>query len=263
LDLALDLANETETMSGTVTHSSGAWQAVLLAARSVRGTETPVPGVGNYTMVFPGSANAAAAPGGDGIGLVTVDMAGPITMSGMMADGSPISQRVGVSKYAEWPLYVGTDQKGTNGSLLSWITFTDTGITSAIRSNNAVWIKKPSAGGTYYRGGFTNISAPLASTYNPWSGLWNTNAVVILGGGGLAAPITNRVAVWYDCVSVDPAATNQLALSIDPGSGYVTGSFKDPIREITNRIHGVVLQMSGQARGYFLGPSQSGYFLLK
>lgn len=262
MDLTIDLTtNETETISGTVTNST--WQAELLAVKSLYGTTNVVNEIGNYTLVLPGASDPATAPGGDGIAWVTVDDNGLITMSGLMGDGTSVSQQVGISKYGEWPLYARLYQKGTNGSILTWVTFNLTNQYSAIESNAAVWTKLSAAAGTNYTGGFTNSTYPIASAYSAWEDMGVTSGTVILNGGNLSAAITNTVTVGYNSIVVDPSATNKLTLTLDPASGYISGSFVDPTRNATNLIHAIILQQTNVARGYFLGTNQSGSFILK
>ena len=181
MSLALDMTNGTETIDGGIV-SSGSWTSVVQAVRSVVGTDSLVPGIGDYTLVIPGnSGSPSVSPGGDGILWGHIADSGAISMTGSLADGTSISQKTGISKYGEWPLYVPLYTNGVNGLLLSWITFTGTNQYSAIVSNSAVWIKKAAAGGSYYGGGFTVSPVPQASVFYPWDGLWVTNATVVLG----------------------------------------------------------------------------------
>ena len=262
MDLSLDLTGGTELIEGTIV-SSGSWTSVVQAVRSLAGYDGVVPGLGNYTMVIPGnSTNAANVPAGDGIIWVTVADKGVVTAVGSLADGTAVNQKSGISKYGQWPMYFPVYGNGANGLLLTWVTFTNSA-TTAIDESVAVWIKKSAAAGDYYGSGFSVSPTPMASTFEAWDGMRTTNATVVLGGGNLTTPITNNVTVWYNTITVDPAATNNLTLSIDPGNGYITGSFTDPARNATNQIYGIMLQQTNMARGYFLGNNQSGYFLMK
>lgn len=261
IDLVLDLTNSTETISGTVTNSG--WKTALEAVKSVLGTSDITPDVGDYTLVFAGSTNAAAAPAGDGFAKVTVGQNGLISMQGKLGDGTVISQKVGISKNGEWPLYVPLYNKGTNGSLLTWITFNLTNESSAVEASTVSWIKKSGAAGSTYPSGFEFETSPIASSYFPWDGPGLSEGVVILSGGNLAASITNSVTVGFDSITVDPSATNKLSLAFDPATGLVTGSFVDPTRNATNSIFGILLQQLSVARGYFVGTNQTGSFILK
>jgi hypothetical protein len=260
--LSLDF-NGTESISGSVTNTSANWKASVLALRSVYGTETIVPAVGDYIFTITGAGGSGATvPAGDGVLRVNVDDTGLVALGGQLADGTVVTQRVAMTKYAEWPLYLPAYNKGSNGVVLSWVIFNDTNSVNAVNSNNVVWVKTAGASSTNYSGGFTNATMPLASTYFAYDGLWLTGAKVILGGGNLATPITNSVNVVYDTVTVTTNNCN-LKLAIDPATGLVSGTFVDPGSSRTNSINGAILQMSQEARGYFMGTNASGYFLLK
>lgn len=264
VDVNLNLASvsNVETLSGSVTNAT--WKAVLSGVKSVYGTAELVPAVGDYTLVIAGFTNAATAPGGDGIAWVSVDDTGVLSMKGTLADGSAISQKVTLSKAGEWPLYVPVYNKGTNGSLLSWLTFNVTNSGSILESNVVAWNK--SSGLTTpktYTSGIALDTYADATPYYPWDGFSVSSGTVILSGGNLTTPITNTVTVGFDYIDVNPAATNGLALNLDPATGSVTGSFVDSAHSTTNSIYGIMLQQANEMRGYFIGTDQSGLFLLK
>jgi len=263
LTLSLDVAGNSEAITGTVSNTTAHWSVPLLALRSIVGTETILPVAGNYQLlvVDPGGSGASV-PAGDGVLRVNAGTDGQISVGGWLADGSSVTQRVGMTKYAEWPLYLPAYGRGLYGGVYGWVTFTDTNASNAVLSNNLAWVKTSGAGGTNFTGGFTNVTPALASTYYPWDGLWLSNAKAIIGGGNLAAPLTNIVDVAYDTVQVSSNFC-QLKLAIDPGKGLLTGSFVDPASGATRQINALVLPMQQQARGWFLGTNAGGYFLLK
>ena len=80
-----------------------------------------------------------------------------------------------------------------------------------------------------------------------------------------AFPITNQVTLTRTntiIVAHNTENTNGLTLRITPGTGLITGTFRNPLNaHQTNTIHGVLLQ-SNSAQGYFLGTNQNGAFLL-
>ncbi|MCY2924821.1 MAG: Ig-like domain-containing protein, partial [Planctomycetota bacterium] len=61
---------------------------------------------GSYTLLVPGSSDAAASPPGTGAGAVTVSASGIVTVSGNLADGTAIRQTTGAAADGSWPLYV-------------------------------------------------------------------------------------------------------------------------------------------------------------
>ncbi len=263
LTLDLDVAGNSEAITGTVSNTAAHWSVPLLALRSAVGTETVLPVVGNYQLLVVGpGGSGASVPAGDGILRINAGPDGQISVGGWLADGQVVTQRVGMTKYAEWPLYLPAYGRGLYGGVYGWVTFTDTNVNSAVLSNNLAWVKTAGAGGTNFTGGFTNVTPALASTYYPWDGLWLSNAKAIIGGGNLAAPLTNIVDVAYDSVQV-VSNLCQLKLSIDPGKGLLTGSFVDPASGATRQINALILPMQQQARGWFLGTNAGGYFWLK
>jgi hypothetical protein len=83
-----------------------------------------------------------------------------------------------------------------------------------------------------------------------------------LSGGNLTAPITNSVAISSDVITVDPSATNHLSLYINSTTGEILGSFVNPSNSQTNYIDSAILQDANSARGYFIGNTEGGSFIL-
>src|SRR6185295_16024331 len=103
-----------------------------------------------YTLIIPGSADSAASPGGASIGTVTV-AAGAASFSGMLADGTPVAQKVPLSKDGLWPLYA--PLYGGNGSLFSRVTFADQPEDDF--SGALTWTKPAQAAAKYYSNPFS------------------------------------------------------------------------------------------------------------
>src|SRR5207253_992298 len=101
---------------------------------------------------------AASQPAGDGFGTVKVDSGGHIQWSGVLADGTKVSQKTMLSKDGVWPLYVPLYNGG--GSLLSWIKFDD-----GAAGGPVVWLKPRGALTKYYPAGFTNAVLAVGSLY--------------------------------------------------------------------------------------------------
>jgi hypothetical protein len=260
--LALDVAtNSTQSISGTV--SNGSWTAVLNMDRATFSDSSPTMLAGLYTLQIPGSGNASSAPDGNAYATVTVDLDGTATMSGKLADGTSISQAVSIAQDGVWPMYV--PLYSGKGCLLSWITFTNK--TTSKLEGTAAWVKDSSAGGTYYASGFAVTGALKGSDFiAPPAGtriISLTTGNVILSGGNLSTPITNSITLNVDnTITVDPSATNGLAISINTTNGTFTGQFTDPSTSATRLLKGVFLQSSTNAVGYFLGTDETGAILL-
>jgi hypothetical protein len=262
VNLELDLTpGETHEVQGTVT--DGTWTAVLIGDRAVFNAKTnPAPQAGNYTMVFPGAVNPALSPRGDGIANVTVDHAGIVNLTGTLADGTAIKQKVSLSKDGSWPLYV--PLYSGKGSILSWVNFSNQPASSFI--GNLSWIKTAAAGGKYYPNGFSNELSVLGSSYNVPAGsrvLNLTNATAVLSGGNLTGPLLNNVTLTAGNLIVgNPLMTNKLSLTITVSSGKVAGSFLNSATGAVTPIKGIVLPQQNTIQGFFLGTSQSGRLLL-
>ncbi|HTG45198.1 MAG TPA: hypothetical protein VK633_11775, partial [Verrucomicrobiae bacterium] len=264
LNMAIDLStNFTESARGTVTNNS--WSSVLLVDRATFRTGfNPAPYAGEYNLQLPGSITPATLPGGNSYGMVTIGDSGVANLEGMLSDGTAFAQVVSISKEGVWPLYVSLYNGA--GCLVSWITIVSD--SSSDLSGDATWIREASVGGTYYASGFTNDVTITGSYYEePPIGIQVLNlntGSVILSGGNLSASLTNNITLNVDqTVTVDPAATNGLSLTIDIASGTFSGQFVDPTSAATVPVQGVLLQASTNAVGYFLGTSQSGSIILR
>ena len=257
LDLQLDLTNNSDLIVGTV--SSTDWVASLAGDRANAGVP-PVAQQGKYTMAIPGGV--APGPVGDGFGTVEVNAAGGLRFKGTLADGSPVNQKVNLSKNGLWPLYVAV--RGNGASIWSWVTFTND--LSSSFQGDLTWIKKAKPGRNY-RDGFTNVTSVLGSHYlRPATGtpvLNITNGTVTLSGGDLSAPITSEMTLGANNV-VTVTGSNQLSITISLPNGLLHGSFVHPDTQKKTPLKGVVLQEQNNARGFFLnGTNQSGAVILE
>ena len=83
---------------------------------------------------------------------------------------------------------------------------------------------------------------------------------VVLSGGGLSTPITNTYTLANNVITINPAATNGVALTMFRASGQVSGTFTSGAQ--TGDINSVILQSTNSARGYFVLPGGVGKFIL-
>jgi hypothetical protein len=186
---------------------------------------------------------------------------GAITLSGYLADDSGVTQRSFLSRDGRYPLYVPVYNHGVDGSISGWLQFTNGATSCFTEDSQVLWIKK--SGGSIYTGGFTNQSSVTGAWYDstPASLLSITSGEVILTGGNLSTPITNSFTLEDDTITVDPSATDSLVLAIDRPNGEIRGSFVNAGH--TNLVYSLILQPTDEARGYFIGTSQGGLFILK
>ncbi|HWD19931.1 MAG TPA: hypothetical protein VHB20_11700, partial [Verrucomicrobiae bacterium] len=149
------------------------------------------------------------------------------------------------------------------GALVGWVNFTGDSANAIATNSTIAWFNEAGAT-TLYSGGFTGQGTPMASLYDSTLSdlLSFSSGTVILSGGNLTDTITNTVTISGNTVFVDPSATNSLTLTIDRPTGEILGTFVYPPNH-TNFIDSVILQNStNAARGYFLGTSEGGAFLM-
>jgi len=219
---------------------------------------------GEYNIAFPGSGTPATSPGGNGYGAVSIAANGTVTLTGELSDGTSVTQQVSLSKDGVWPLYV--PLYSGKGLLLSWVNFEMTATNDF--SGAATWIKDSTAGGSYYTGGFTNDLTITGSFYSEppiGNAILNlTTGSVIFSGGNLSSAVTNTFTMNVDStVTINPSPADGLSLTFDLVDGTFSGQFIDTGHSVTNTFNGVVLQAGDEARGYFLGTSQSGSVIIK
>jgi hypothetical protein len=276
LNLTIDTsASWTETVSGSVSNTSGGWNVPLQSYLLGYSGTFPTALAGDYLIAMPGLSDPTAGPAGDSIFSLAISSNGVASLSGYMADntyGSQVSQislsgyypfygqvgQIAINGY--YPLYIPLYNNGKDGSLIGWLNFTG-GVTNSVSGISILtWFNEAGAT-TLYPGGFSDQALPMVSLYDPTLTdlLSFSSGTVILSGGNLTAPITNAVTISANVITVDPSATNGLSLTIVPSTGEITGSFTDH----TNSIHGVILQnTTNAARGYFMGTSEGGEFIL-
>jgi hypothetical protein len=252
VQLQLDFSNG--PITGSI--SDGAWAANLMALPSIYSRTNPAPQVGKYTLVFPGSDNASAQPGGNGFGAVTVNTLGDVSLSGTLGDGTPFTSSSVVAGEGRWPFYVSL--YGGKGSILGWLSFTNgDNINGQIE-----WFKQPISTAKLYPGGFTNGTEAIGSVYhftNEVPVLGSVDASLSLINGDLDDGVTNQVALGPYIPATEATTTK---LSCSTSSGIFYGSVINPETGKAIAIHGVVLQNQNFGAGYFLGTNQSGSVLL-
>lgn len=234
--------------------TTNTWSAELIADRVVFNSKlNPAPQAGKYTMIIPAETNS---PAGDGYGTVTVTTAGGITFAGVLADGTKATQKTFLSLDGNWPLYVPLYK--TNGSLVSWVNFSDEAMTDFSGLFN--WFNQAHVA-KYYAAGFTNEATIAGSRFLAPNAtnqmLYLTNGTVGFTNGNLAADFANDV-ILDPKGKVTNQDTNTLNLSINSGNGLISGSAKPPGGGKAISFKGAVLQKQTNAAGFFLGTNASG-----
>ncbi|MDB6028696.1 MAG: hypothetical protein JWM68_4919 [Verrucomicrobiales bacterium] len=256
LSLRLLTTNQSGEAVGTI--SDGIWNAAVQADRAFYSTNNPAPQAGVYTVAFVGNSSGLTSPGGSGLGFVTVGMDGSVNLhGGLLSDATTISQRVPLSREGYWPVYVSL--YGGRGSLLGWITFANT--TNSSFAGNLSWIKGSGVGNNYLAG-FTNELTTVGSTfiYPPATpGILDaSNVTMTLSGSSLNAGLD-----FFGMIPAVPNnkiessnGANQLKLKIKE-NGSISGTLLwGPTRKLLP-IEGILLQQSGEARGFFTAPDKT------
>ncbi len=225
------------------------------------GRQNIAPQAGQYTMIIPGTSGSSSLPGGDSFATVTVNPAGKIKLAGSLADGTKLTQSAAVSKNGDWPFFVSL--YGGQGTILGWLTFQTTPTNDL--SGDLVWIKPGIATAKFYPAGFNFATSALGFRYHrPATGstLFNfTNGTLVLDGGDLPQPITNRIAIGANN-RVTNLSSNRLTLTFKTSTGLFTGRVVNPATTKSLSFNGVALPDAELGLGYFLGTSQSGEALL-
>jgi hypothetical protein len=254
VQLQLDLSNG--PMTGTI--SDGSWTADLVADPAVYSRAHPAPQAGKYTLLLPGSTNAAGQPGGNGFGAVTVNDSGTVTFSGTLGDGTPVTSTSVVSSQGLWPFYASL--YGGNGSILGWFSLTNNSTNNL--SGQAGWFKLPQTTAKLYPGGFTSSIEVIGSVYQYTNGLPVLGATadqLSLTSGNLPQSITNQVVLGPNN---EATATTTNKLTFKTASGLFKGSVINPETGQPISVNGIVLQDQNVGAGFFLGATESGSVLL-
>jgi len=150
--LHLDMTGATQMITGLVSNMSSVspWTAPLLA--DLAANTAPVP-AGQFNMVIPPQVGALNAPTNNGNVLVTVTTNGIVTLSGSLADSTPVSQTVPVSQAGIIPLYFSL--YGGLGVAEGWII-----VGNGAASGTITWIRPAGIiSGLSFPLGFTVLSA--------------------------------------------------------------------------------------------------------
>jgi subtilase family serine protease len=255
LNLELDITTGTETITGSVSNTASHWDSPLLAYLDPFTAKSPTSFAGNYVAAIPGNSSATAGPPGDSVLSLIVSNNGGVSLTGFLADDTPIKQSGLLSRDGHFPMYVSL---GSSGSLSGWLGFTTSGPSRLADDSQIVWLE---ASHSFYPGGFTNSTTALGSTYttNVSSLFPGPTGTVILSGGTLASPITNLIGFTNNVIT---SVSNRLSLSIYRPTGQIFGGFFDANGQ-SNEINSVILQTTNVARGYFIGGNKCGSFLIQ
>jgi hypothetical protein len=261
--ITLELQAAADTLTGTV--SSSSWSSSLIADRLVYASGGSVaPQRGAYSLVLPPDSRGSSAPAGDGFASIKVDSKGGVQLAGALADGTKVSQKVGVSSQGYFPLYASL--YGGSGLVISWMQFSNQ--VSGPLAGETIWSKSPGAARAFqksYVGGFTNDVYALGSTYQaPMGGRRVLNldtAALGFSGGGLANFVTNSALLELNNKLVSRDG-NKLTFSLNAGTGTFKGTAGVEGAGAPITFQGVVFQSTNIGLGYFMNGNLSGQFYL-
>jgi hypothetical protein len=242
---------------------------------------------GRFTLVVTGAVGSGSSPGGDGYATVKIVATnGMIKLAGNLGDGEKWSQTgVGLSKDGLWPLFAMMNKdtlgnKTFKGMIMGWVTVEPGEESRDLSATNVNWFRKTLALGLY-QSGFTNYSLNLlASKYQvPGTGeraikLTNSDTNG-LGKLTLANEENLGFTITQSNILLSPMPQNKFTVLpnaytvklLNPSykTGLFKGNFVHPSAGKQNLV-GVILQEGADgnvARGFFLGTSESGSFLLQ
>ena len=246
-----------DALTGTISDGTVATQ--FTANRSVFNSKTNrCPYAGHYTVVLKNNPASSGAPQGQGIGTLKVDTSGQLRFSGILADGSRVSQGTTISKNGLWPFYASLySHSGFIAGPQSFETLDSTDIDGVLD-----WFKPFRLKDSYFPSGIQTRLSVLGNTFNaPLKG----HTVIKLGSR--SATLLDSDVNFSESVELNPLnqltiqspGANRLQLKISASSGLISGKFlaHPPLGTWTS-LWGVILQRQDRASGFFLESSQSG-----
>lgn len=233
LNFSLNPNGSINPFSGNI--SDGTWTAGMQGAPTTFNSVTkPAPYLGTYTVGVPSQDFDAAIPMGNGYGSAKVDGNGNVKFSGVLADGTKITQSAQLSDDGSWPLFVPL-YKG-KGLFMAWVSFEN-------RTNDDLhgglnWIKQPDLLSKYYPSGFTLGGNAVGSLFAPASSLvLNAQAARLQSNGNVNSVVTS--------------------ISVSSSTGTFKGSLMDKTTGKPSSFQGALLLKSDTGYGFILGAGQS------
>jgi cyclophilin family peptidyl-prolyl cis-trans isomerase len=265
--LSLDLTNGTGTLTGALTNASSSyinWTANMVAYRGV----TSLSSVTNFAnarttrdfvLTISGDPTEANLPGGNGYAALSIAPTGMISLVGILADNTSISQSVGLSKQGIWPLYISL--YGNQGAIFGW----ETNNSPANFSGPLTWIKPAVSGthGAYYPNGFNTNFSSSADSYSPPSP--GSQYEITFGGGTVVGSLTNNLTVSAARQFIPaPNSTDKLTITLAATTGVLSGHFFNPATGKTLSFKGAFASPSVGGSGYTLdSDGQTGYLQIQ
>ncbi len=255
VELQLELSGEFKRLHGRVL--AAAWQATLLAEPSGFPATSPTSLAGSYTVLLPGS-DEANNPAGDSYGTVVVTPVGLANFSGMLADLTKAPQKIAITRFAHWPLYISL--YGGKGSVFGWLNFDSVAPLNGI-DGDVRWTKPVLPTAKLHRDGFAFETTVLGSRYTPPAVgspvIDLTSTVLTFTGGNLLEPIVCDIELTPDNKIINHS-TNKLVITVTPATGLFGGSIADPVSGKPIPFKGALIERLAKGGGHFSGTNVSG-----
>jgi hypothetical protein len=243
VDLHLDWSGSKLLTGAVSSPAPDEWSSPILADLAPYTAANRFSNPARYTLTVPPGAGAPAfSPGGFGYGFVTNNSLGTISFIGTLADGTPISQTVPISRQGYWPLYI--PLYGNRGLIEGWMNFS-----SGSPGGNVSWIRPAGKLTSTYTNGFTNVTRIFGSPYTPMTPSLNPGDGA-LNIGSPAMTFQYAVSNNNAIVVLPGSPTNSFSGSISAPTGAISISYR-PTGASANHIgRGAVLQWNNAAFGF-------------
>lgn len=231
------------------------------------GKYNPAPQAGNYTFVFAPSTSGTTdppTPVGNSNGTLRINASGVAVFSGKLADNTRFSFTSSVSKDGTVPLYISMPRN--QGLVEGLLTFAN--LPSSDATGKILWTKSAVPTNTSFPQGFSVVLDGTVSLYQR-PAIQPMPASVPLCEirleDGSATPLLACAAMISDsgAIQFTTPPPNKLSFTHNPSTGTLSGSFIHPSTNKKCTIQAVYLQKTGDAYGYYTGPTGQGAFSLR
>ena len=262
LTVQLDLANQTEFLSVSLSDGTSTWN--VDADR--KGVVTP--GMTGPTRRFnfrvDPDVNAPTTPQGYGVGVATVTAANAVRIAGTLADGRPFVASAGLAANGSIAAYA--PLFGRAGAFAAALQLGNDGMLQG----TGRWLKPERPLDLRYQAAFSTTNALIGGLYTPpplgtralaWEP--NDNGMLTLSTGNLPNTLTQALVMGTNnkFTWALPSAITSLRLTTNAATGGMAGTFLHPAG--SRAFRGITIQQLGGAWGYFLGETESGAVALQ
>ncbi len=262
LNVQLDLANQTEFLSVSLSDGTSTWN-VDADRKGVVAPETTGP-TRRFTFRVDPDVNAPTTPQGYGVGVATVTAANAVRIAGTLADGRAYVASAGLA--ADGSIAAYAPLFGRAGAFAATLQIGADGMLQG----TGRWLKPERPLDLRYQAAFSTTNALIGGLYTPpaigtralaWEP--NGNGVLTLSSGNLPSALTQALVLGTNnkFTWALPSAIASLRLTANAATGVIAGTFLHPAG--TRAFRGITIQQLGGAWGYFLGESESGAVALQ